>query len=100
MTQRKVNQGSLFAAISEGIASQEHAARLQKLEIGLGFLGFWTLIALAYTVFGILTGQPAVAEALVSALFVWLTWLVFRRWQREGRALLDEAARRGRDVGA
>jgi hypothetical protein len=76
MTQRKVNQGSLFAAISEGIASQEHAARLQKLEIGLGFLGFWTLIALSYTVFGILTGQ------------------------REGRAVIDDAVRRGRDVGA
>jgi hypothetical protein len=100
MTQRKTSQGSLFAAISEGIASQEQSARLQKLEIGLGFLGFWTLAACGYTVAAIFGGKPAVAEALVSALFVWLTWLVYRRWRREGRAVADDAARRGRDLGA
>jgi hypothetical protein len=44
-------------------------------------------------------GQAAVVEAVVSALFVGLTWLVFRQWQRAGRAVREDAARRGRAVG-
>ena len=99
MGQREASRGSLFAAISEGIASQEQSARLQRLEIGLGFLGFYTLVSLGFTVAATLGGEAAVVEALISALFVWLTWLVFRRWQRAGRAVADDAARRGRFVG-
>lgn len=99
MTQRQTSQASLFATISDGIASQEQSARLQKLEIGLGFLGFWTLVSLAYTVTATVGGRPAVAEALVSALFVWLTWRVYRTWQRAGRTVLADAARRGRRIG-
>ena len=99
MGQREASRGSLFAAISEGIASQEQSARLQRLEIGLGFLGFYALVSLGFTVAATLGGQAAVVEALVSALFVGLTWLVFRRWQRAGREVADDAARRGRPVG-
>ena len=96
MGQREATRGSLFAAISEGIASQEQSARLQRLEVGLGFLGFYTVVALAFTVAAIAAGKPAVFEALLSALFVFLTWTIFRRWQAAGRAVADEAARRGR----
>ena len=99
MGQREISRGSLFAAISEGIASQEQSAQLQRLEIGLGFLGFYTIVSLGFTVAATLGGQPAVLQALVSALFVWLTWLVFRRWQRAGRAAAHDAERRGRLVG-
>lgn len=96
MGQREASRGSLFAAISEGIASQDQSARLQRLEVGLGFLGFYTLIALAFTVAAILGGKPAVVEAIISALFVVLTWTVFRRWQAAGRDVAEDAARRGR----
>lgn len=99
MGQREISRGSLFAAISEGIASHEHTARLQRLEVGLGFLGFYTLVSLGFTVAATLGGEPAVVEALVSALFVGLTWHVFRRWQRAGRDVAEEAARRGREIG-
>ena len=98
MTQRQTSRGSLFAAMSEGIASQEQSARLQRLEILLGFLGFWTLISLVTTVVAIFSGRSAVPEALVSAVFVWLMYLAFRRWQRAGRAVAEDAERRGRDL--
>lgn len=99
MGQREASRGSLFAAISEGIASQEESARLQRLEIGLGFLGFYTLVSLGFTVAATLGGEPAVAEAVMSGVCVWLTWIVFRRWQRAGRAVAADAARRGRALG-
>lgn len=97
--QRQASRGSLFAAISEGIASQEESARLQRLEIALGFLGFWLLVSLAFTVTATLRGEAAVVEALVSAMFVGLAWWVFRRWQDTGRRVAQDAARRGRVVG-
>lgn len=96
MGQREASRGSLFAAISEGIASQDQSARLQKLEVGLGFLGFYTVVSVGFTLAAILAGKPAVFEAIISALFVLLTWTVFRRWQAAGREVADEAARRGR----
>jgi threonine/homoserine/homoserine lactone efflux protein len=96
MGQREASRGSLFAAISEGIASQDQSARLQKLEVGLGFLGFYTVVSVGFTLAAILAGKPAVFEAIISALFVFLTWTVFRRWQAAGREVVDEAARRGR----
>ena len=99
MGQREASSGSMFAAISEGIATQEENARLQRLEIGLGFLGFYTLVSLGFTVAATLGGQAAVVEALVASLFVGLTWLVFRRWQSAGRAVAEDAARRGRVIG-
>ena len=96
MSQRETSRSSLFATISEGIASQEQSSRLQKLEIGLGFLGFWTLVSLGYTVAATLGGAPAVAEALVSGLLVWMCWIVYKRWRAAGRAVAEDAARRGR----
>ena len=99
MGQRETSTGSLFAAISEGMISQEQSARLQRLEIGLGFLGFYTLVSLGYTVAATLGGEAAVVEALTSGVCVWLTWIVFRRWQRAGRDAAADAARRGRVMG-
>jgi hypothetical protein len=99
MGQRETSSGSLFAAIAEGVASQEQSARLQKLEIALGFLGFFTLVALISTVAATLSGRPAVAEALVAAGFVALTVPVLRRWRALGARIAADAARRGRPVG-
>jgi uncharacterized membrane protein (UPF0136 family) len=87
------SQGSLFAAISEGLVSQEQSARLQRLEIGLGFLGFWTLLLLAMTVAATLRGG-GVVEALFSALFVAMTWVVYRRWREVGRRAAEDVVRR------
>lgn len=96
MTQRHTSQGSLFAAVVDGVASQENSARLQRLEIALGFIGFFTFIALASTVAATLGGKPAVVEALISAGFVAMLWMAFRRRQEVGRRVATEAARRGR----
>ena len=87
------SQGSLFAAISEGLVSQEQSARLQRLEIGLGFLGFWTLLLLGVTVAATLRGG-GVVEALFSALFVTMTWMVYRRWREVGRRAAEDVVRR------
>jgi len=97
--QRESSRGSLFAAISDGIASQEQSAQLQRLEIALGFVGFWALVSLGFTVAAILGGGAAVFEALLAALFVGLLWWVHRRWQRVGREVAADAARRGRGLG-
>ncbi len=98
MSQRHTSQGSLFAAVVDGVASQEQSARLQRLEVALGFLGFFAFVALASTVAATVGGRPAVAEALISAGFVALLWMVLRRWQEVTRVVATDAARRGRDV--
>ena len=87
------SQNSLFAAISEGLVSQEQSARLQRLEIGLGFLGFWTLLMLGMTVAATLRGG-GVVEALLSALLVTMTWLVYRRWREVGQRAAEDVVRR------
>jgi len=87
------DQESLFAAISEGLVSQEQSSRLQRLEIGLGFLGFWTFVLLVATVAATLRGG-GVVEALLSALFVAMTWLVYRRWRELGRRAAEDAVQR------
>jgi len=99
MSQRQTSQGSLFAAVVDGVASQEDSARLQRLEVALGLLGFFAFVALASTVSATLGGRPAVVEALISAGFVALLWMVLRRWQEVTRRVADEAARRGRGIG-
>ena len=91
---RQESQGSLFAAISEGLASQEQSARLQKYEIGLGLLGFWTIMTLIATAVATLRGQPALLEAVVAACFVGMTWLTYRRWRDISRRVNENLARR------
>jgi hypothetical protein len=92
---RQESQGSLFAAINEGLASQSQSSRLQKYEIGLGLLGFWTLMTLIVTVVATLRGEPAVLEAVVAACFVGMTWLTYRRWRDIARHVNADLARRG-----
>jgi hypothetical protein len=94
MSQRSSSQGSLFAAVVDGMASQEQGARLQKLEIGLGLLGFFTVVSMISTVAATLGGRPALTEALILAGFVALTWPVLRRWQELGRSIAQDAERR------
>ncbi len=56
----------------------------ENLEIGLGFLGFFTLVSVIVTVVAEFSGKAALAEALVSGIFVTLTYLVYRKWRRAG----------------
>jgi len=98
MSQRESSQGSLFAAISEGVASQEDSAVLQKLEIGLGFLGFFAAAAVLSSLVAILSGESAVKEAVVTAVFVSLTYVTYRRWKEVGRRVAAKARARGRDL--
>ena len=98
MSQRHTSQGSLFAAVVDGVASQDQSARLQRLEIALGFVGFFALASVAATGAATLGGKPAVVEALISAGFLFLLWLVLRRWRQICRRAADNAERRGRTL--
>ena len=64
-------QGSLFAAIVETVGSHEPVARLQKLEVLLGFVGFFALVTVVRTASGSLHGLPMEAaqreEVLLTA---------------------------------
>lgn len=93
----RLQQSSLFAEISEGILSHEYSARLQKLEIGLGFLGFFTFFSVIATIAAEVSGKDALAEALISAVMVAGTYSVYRTWRAVGRqAARDAAARQSR----
>jgi hypothetical protein len=72
-------QGSLFSAIVTTIGSHEPAARLQKIEVALGFVGFFALFAVLRTASSSLQGAPSAPEALVAALFVGLGYMLWRR---------------------
>ena len=91
---RSTEQSSLFAEISEGILSHEYSARLQRLEIGLGFLGFFTFFSVMATIAAEIGGKDALAEALISAVMVAATYSVFRTWQKVGRLAAKDAADR------
>ena len=91
---RPQDRGSLFAAISEGVLSHEYSARLQKLEIGLGFLGFFTFFSVVATVAAEVSGKDALAEALISAVLVAATYSVYRTWRKVGRLAAEDAAKR------
>ncbi len=79
------NQGSLFSAMYHHAGgTRSKRVRRENLEIGLGFLGFFTLVSLIATVVAELSGKAAISEALVSAVFVSLTYLVYRKWRRAG----------------
>jgi hypothetical protein len=79
-------KGSLFSVIYDHASGgRSRQARRENLEIGLGFLGSWTLVALIATVAAELRGRDALSEALVSALLVGLTYLVYRKWRQAGR---------------
>jgi hypothetical protein len=71
----------LFSAIVTTIGSHEPAARLQKIEVALGFAGFFVVFSVIRTAASTLQGAPSAGEALVAALFVGLAYLLLRRRQ-------------------
>jgi hypothetical protein len=69
----------LFSAIMTTISSHEPNARLQKIDVALGFIGFFVLFSVIKTAASSLQGAPSAPEALVAALFVGLGYLLLRR---------------------
>jgi hypothetical protein len=73
------SQGSLFAAIVRTVISHEPAARVQKIEVALGFIGFFLFFSVIKTAASTLQGVPSAPEALVAATFVGLGYMLWRR---------------------
>ena len=73
------SHGSLFAAIVRTVSSHEPAARLQKIDVALGFIGFFVLFSVIKTAASTLQGVPSAPESLVAAIFVGLGYMMWRR---------------------
>ena len=58
------------------------AARKQHLEMVLGMLGFFTVIAFVVAAAAELQGRPAGAEVLVLVAFLAAMGLTYRAWRR------------------
>ena len=95
MSRDSRQKGSLFSVMYDHASSgRTRQMRRDNLEIGLGFLGFWTLASLIATIAAELRGRDALAEALVSAILVGLTYLVYRKWRSAGEVSSDISRRR------
>lgn len=59
-------------------------AQRKKLvwEAALGFLGFFTILALIQAVWNIFQDQPGVLPSVVLLVLLLLTWLVWRRYRK------------------
>ena len=58
------------------------SARRQRLEMLIGILGFFSVVALVVTVVAEVRGEPALSEAIILAGFLVLTYLAYKVWQR------------------
>ncbi|WP_420099683.1 hypothetical protein [Corynebacterium sp.] len=60
----------------------EYRRRRTVLEAVLGFLSFFTVLALVQAVWNVLQDDPAVWPSLLLAGLLLTTWMVWRRWRR------------------
>jgi hypothetical protein len=81
------NQGSLFSDIVRTVGSRDANASLQKVDVALGFIGFFVLFSVVRTASSTLQGAPSAPEALVAALFVGLGYVLLRRRQALSRRI-------------
>lgn len=72
-------KGSLFSAIVSTVSSEEPVARIQKIDVALGFIGFFALFAVIRTAASTLQGVPSAPESLVAAVFVGMGYMLWRR---------------------
>jgi len=76
---------TLFSAIMANLGpGRTREARRHNLEVALGFLGFFSIIAVLQVLVAELRGQAAVGYAVLAAVLLGLTYLVYRRWRRAG----------------
>jgi hypothetical protein len=52
------------------------------MEMVLGILGFFSVVALVVTVVAEVRGDPALVEVIVLVFFLSLTYYAYRVWQR------------------
>ncbi len=65
-------------------SSKHPLARRQRLEMLIGFTGFFTLIAFISAAVAELRGQPAYLEDAVLVFFLFVLGLTIRSWRRSG----------------
>lgn len=63
-------------------ASKHPIARRQRLEVLIGFTGFFTVIAFVSAVVAELKGQAAFLEVVVLLFFLLVLGLTIRSWRR------------------
>ena len=86
------SEGSLFSAILRTVSSNDPAAGLVKVDVALGFLGFFALLSVLQTAASTLQGTPSAPEALLAALFVGLGYLLLRRREALSRRIKQGAS--------
>lgn len=60
----------------------EYRRRRTTLEAILGFLSFFTVLALIQAVWNVLQDAPSVWPSLLLLALLIITWLVWRQWRR------------------
>ena len=65
-------------------SSRHPVARRQRLEVLIGFTGFFAVIAFGSAVVAEVRGQAAVIEAVVLLFFVAVLAMLVRSWRRSG----------------
>jgi hypothetical protein len=65
-------------------ASKDPIARRQRLEVAIGFVGFFTLIAFVNAVAAELRGGSGLVEVLILLFFLIILGLTIRSWRRSG----------------
>ena len=63
-------------------SSSHPVARRQRLEVAMGFCGFFTLVAFVSAVAAELRGGVALVEVLVLLFFLLILGLTYRSWRR------------------
>jgi hypothetical protein len=65
-------------------SSKHPIARRQRLEVAIGFVGFFTLIAFLNAAAAELRGGGGGVEVLILLFFLLILWLTIRSWRRSG----------------
>jgi hypothetical protein len=65
-------------------SSKHPIARRQRLEVAIGFVGFFTLIAFLNAAAAEISGRPGLVEVLILLFFLIILGLTVRSWRRSG----------------
>jgi hypothetical protein len=65
-------------------SSSHSVARRQRLEVAIGFVGFFVLIAFVNAVAAELRGGSGLIEVLILLFFLIILGLTVRSWRRSG----------------
>ena len=65
-------------------SSSHPIARRQRLEVAIGFVGFFTLLAFVNAAAAEISGRPGVIEVAILLFFLIVLALTVRSWRRSG----------------